>query len=301
MRPQTRERVLSVMREEGYTPNAFARGLGLNTMQMVGLLCTDISDTFYAKAASLIESDLRRKGFDSLLCCTGNSLEDKKKYLELLLAKHVDAVILTGSAFKESTDNSHIENAAKQAPVIIINGLVELPNVYCVLCDEASAMRENVRLLTAQGHKKILYLYDTLTYSGRVKLEGYRSGLAQSGLAVDGSLIVKVPKELETAVNIVGDLLDGGAGFTSVIASEDLLAVAALKALQARSLQMPIIGFNNSVLAECSSPALSSVDNRLDVLCPTAVDLLTSLLEGNQAPQKTMIPATLVQRETFRG
>ena len=76
MRPQTRERVLSVMREEGYTPNAFARGLGLNTMQMVGLLCTDISDTFYAKAASLIESDLRRKGFDSLLCCTGDQLAD---------------------------------------------------------------------------------------------------------------------------------------------------------------------------------------------------------------------------------
>ncbi len=288
------------MQEEGYTPNAFARGLGLNTMQMVGLLCTDISDTFYAKAASLIESDLRRQGFDSLLCCTGNSLEDKKKYLELLLAKHVDAVILTGSAFKESTDNSHIEAAAKHVPVIIINGLVELPNVYCVLCDEASAMRDNVKLLAAQGHQKILYLYDALTYSGRAKLEGYRSGLVQSGLSVDDSLIVKIPKELGQAVCTVGQLLDSGSCFTAVIASEDLLAVGALKALQARSLQAPVIGFNNSVLAECSSPSLSSVDNRLDILCPTAVNLLTGLLEGRPAPPKTTIPAKLILRETFQ-
>lgn len=298
---KTRGRVLAVMEEEGYTPNAFARGLGLNSMRMIGILCTDISDTFYAKAVSLVEGQLRRNGFDALLCCTGNDLEDKKKYLDLLLAKHVDAVILIGSAFKENVDNSHIENAAKQVPVAIINGLVELPGVYCVLCDERSAVQSNVLSLHRQGIDRILYLYDTLTYSGCVKIEGYREGLRQSGQPFREELLVRAEKSVGAVRGTVRGLLRDGADFSAVMASEDLIAVGALKALQDEGRVMPVVGFNNSVLAECSSPGLSSVDNMLDTLCPTAVGMLEDIFGGRNVPQKIIISSRLVERETFRA
>lgn len=297
---KTRGKVLAVMQEEDYTPNAFARGLGLNSMRMIGILCTDISDTFYAKAISLVEGQLRRNGFDALLCCTGNDLEDKKKYLNLLLAKHVDAVILIGSAFKENVDNSHIENAAKQVPVVIINGLVELPGAYCVLCDERSAVMENVLSLNRQGCGKILYLYDTLTYSGCVKIEGYQEGLRKAGLPLRDDLLVRVEKSIQAVQEKVRGLLRGGADFSAVMASEDLIAVGALKALQQEGRDMPVIGFNNSVLSECSSPGLTSVDNMLDTLCPTAVGILEDLFAGKSVPQKIVISSRLVERETFR-
>ena len=109
---KTKAKVLGVIEEAGYTPNVFARGLGLNTMKMIGVLCTDVADIFYAKAVSVIENALRQYGYDSLLCSTGKNLEDKQKYIDLLLAKRVDALILIGSIFKEETDNSHIEKAA---------------------------------------------------------------------------------------------------------------------------------------------------------------------------------------------
>ena len=297
---KTRDKILAVMREEDYTPNAFARGLGLNTMRMIGILCTDISDTYYAKAVSLVENCLRKKGFDALLCCTGNSLEEKKKYLNLLLAKRVDAVILIGSAFKENTDNSHIEAAAQQTPVMIINGLVELPNTYCVLCDEGAAAYDNISLLCSGGCTRILYLYDVLTYSGCVKIEGYKRALEKCGVPFDPALIVQVPKSIEGARGAVEGLFSRGVEFDAVMASEDLLAAGALKALTARGCRMPVIGFNNSVIAEASTPALTSVDNRLETLCPTAVDMLTSLLSGTEIPRKVVIPARLVERETLR-
>ena len=41
---KTRERVLQVIEELGYTPNIFARGLGLNSIKMVGILCSDVSE-----------------------------------------------------------------------------------------------------------------------------------------------------------------------------------------------------------------------------------------------------------------
>lgn len=298
---KTRGKVLAVMREEGYTPNAFARGLGLDTMRMVGILCTDVSDTFYARAVSLVESDLRRRGFDSLLCCTGSDLAEKKKCLELLLAKHVDAVILIGSAFKESLDNSHIGSAARQVPVIIINGLVELPGVYCVLCDERSAVRQNVVILRRQGCKQILYLYDAPTYSGREKIEGYKEGLRDSGLPFREDLLLHVPKSLKGVIGAVSALLEKGLPISAVLASEDLLAVGAQKAMQKAGYSVPIIGFNNSILAQCASPALTSVDNMLETLCPSAVSLLADLLEGKNVPQKVVVSPRLVERETFRA
>lgn len=298
---KTREKVLAVMREEGYTPNAFARGLGLDTMRMIGILCTDVSDTFYAKAVSLVESDLRRRGFDSLLCSTGNSLSEKKKYLELLLAKRVDAVILIGSAFKESVDNSHIGDAAHRVPVVVINGLVELPGVYCVLCDERSAVRRNVTLLKQQRCEHILYLYDAPTFSGQEKIEGYREGLRDAGLPFREELLSRVPKSVEGASNAVTALLEKGVPVSAVMASEDLLAVGALKALQKAGRSVPVIGFNNSILAECASPALTSVDNMLETLCPSAVSLLADLQEGKSAPQKIVVSPRLVERETFRA
>lgn len=296
----TRERILKVIQQEDYIPNAFARGLNLNSMKIIGILCTDISDTFYAKAVSLVEGLLRQQGFDALLCCTGNNLEDKKKYLELLLAKRVDAVILIGSAFKEDVDNSHIEIAAKQVPVIIINGLVELPNTYCVTCDEQAAVAENVALLHQQGYDDILYLYDTLTYSGCSKLDGYRTGLAQCGLPVKENLILQVPKALEQVQSRVLSLLGDSPPFCAVMASEDLIAIGAMKALRQADLSMPVIGFNNSILSQCCSPSLTTVDNMLESLCPAAISMLTGILEGKNLPQKMVFSARLVQRDTFR-
>ena len=296
----TRNKVLAVMRQGEYIPNVFARGLGLNSMKIIGILCTDIADTFYARAVSLVEGLLRRQGFDALLCCTGNDLDDKKKYLELLLAKRVDAVILIGSAFKESVDNSHIENAARQVPVIIINGLVELPNTYCVYCDESAAVAKNVSLLYGQGCRDILYLYDTLTYSGCLKIDGYKAGLRDNGLVFRENLLVRVQKELSEVTGRVTALLDGGLSFDAVMAAEDLLAIGALKALQKKRLEMPVIGFNNSILAQCSSPALTSVDNMLDNLCPAAIDILTGILENRSMPQKMVVSSRLVQRDTFQ-
>jgi len=297
---KTRNKVLEVMQQEDYTPNAFARGLGLNSMHMIGILCTDISDTFYAKAVSLVEGLLRQNGFDALLCCTGNNLEDKKKYLDLLLTKRVDAVILIGSAFKENVDNSHIENAAKQVPVVIINGLVELPNTYCVLCDERSAVCQNVMLLHGQGYDDILYLYDALTYSGCEKIEGCKDGFKKSGIEFRDSLLVKVPKDMDGVTAKVTELITGGLKFSAVMASEDLLAIGALKALQNTKLNMPVIGFNNSILSQCSSPALTTVDNMIDTLCPTAISMLTDIFDRKNVPQKVVLSSKLVERDTFR-
>ena len=54
VKPKTKKKVMDVIEEYGYTPNAFARGLGLNTMNTIGILCADSSDLYLAKAVYYI-------------------------------------------------------------------------------------------------------------------------------------------------------------------------------------------------------------------------------------------------------
>lgn len=300
VRTQTRERILAVMEEEGYVPNAFARGLGLDTMQMVGVMCTDVTDIFYANAVGFVEKQLCAQGMDVVLCCTGNDLKAKKEKLSYLVNRKVDAVILIGSAFKEEKDNSHIKAATEHLPIIIINGYIDLPNVYCVVCDERSAMRQNVTALYNSGCRKILYLYDANTYSGMEKLAGYREGVEACGIALEEGLIVRTGKSVGASEQAVMQLIESGSIPDSIMASEDMLAAGALNALHKKGMRRPVIGFNNSIIAECTRPLLTSVDNMLEAQCDTAVHTLKNLGEKKFVPSKTVISSKLVERESFR-
>jgi LacI family transcriptional regulator len=297
---RTEKKVLSVMEALHYTPNAFARGLCRGSMGMVGVLCTDVSDLYYAKAVSTLERLLRQKGLDALLCCTGEKLEDKKKSLSLLLGKHVDAAILIGSAFKEQDDNSHIEAAARSVPVVVINGWIDCENTYCILCDEETAMFDAVSALCRCGCRRILYLYDQNTFSGARKLAGYRRALHAQGIEPDEGLIQRVEKSLDEVRVRVDQLLSAGIAMDGIAASEDLLAIGAMQPLHAHGLHLPVIGFNNSTFAEIASPTLTSVDNMVETLCTTAFGILCDVLEGRSAPRKVVLSAQLIERETFR-
>ena len=141
---KTRRKVMDAMEKYGYTPNAFARGLGLNTMKTIGILCADSSDLYLAKAVYYIEQKLRANGYDSILCCTGYELEAKAASMNLLIGKKVDAVILTGSNFvhDRDEDNRYIADAALRLPVMLLNAVLDRPNVYSIVSDDFSSMYE---------------------------------------------------------------------------------------------------------------------------------------------------------------
>ena len=296
---KTKEKVLLVMEEQHYQPNPFARGLGLDSMKMIGVLCADVSDAFYATAVSLIENNLKKFDLNVMLSCTGYGPESKYKYLQFLLDKHVDAIIIIGTPFTKAKDISYIKNVAKKIPVIMVNSYIEFPNIYSVACDENAGMRAIVKSMAAKQCRSILYLYDSLTYSGRQKLDGYKTGVKECGLNDDLILQNKIIRSLETAESVIHELVMQKVKFDAVITSEDLLAIGAQRALLQIGKNIPVTGCNNSILSQCATPMITSLDNRLDVLCEAAVDLLVKLMNETAVPSKIVFPAQLIQRDSF--
>ena len=183
----TRKKVMAVIEGTGYVPNAFARGLGLNTMKTIGLLCPDASDPYLSQALNNLERSFRQKGYDCLLSCTDKELHARQKGVDLLKSRHVDGMVLMGSTFIEDTsqDNDYIRDAACNVPVVLLNGTFPCENVYGVLCDDQHAVTEATLSLLDSGCRRILCLYHSSNYSGRKKLAGYRDAHVQRGVPVD--------------------------------------------------------------------------------------------------------------------
>jgi LacI family transcriptional regulator/LacI family asc operon transcriptional repressor len=304
---KTKKKVLDIIDECGYTPNAFARGLGLNTMKMVGILCADSSDPYIARAVFLIEQELRRNKYDALLCCTGYEIKDKQYYLNLLLSKHTDAIILVGSNFVEAESelNQYIIEAAKSVPIIIINGALSGENIFCALCDDSKAVYEATKALQGSGCRSIMYLYNAKSYSGQKKLSGYLAAInADSKAAKNDDYIQYVSGSITDIKNHLTHLYKKGLTFDAIVTADDSLAISALKFAKENGLAVPeqlsIIGYNNSIIAQCSDPELTSIDNKLEAVCSNCITTLMGVLKGQDVPLKTVFSAEIVKRNTTR-
>ena len=303
---KTKEKVLAVMKENEYTPNAFARGLGLGTMKTVGIICPDISDIYMAKAVSYLESNLHDHGYDCILGCSGFKQKEKESYVKLLLSKKIDTLILVGSTYagsgRDESDTDYIREAAEQASVFMINAKVAGDNIYCTYADDFQATYEVTKAYLRRGKEKILFMYDSESFSARQKLAGYEAALQDAGCPVLGNLKFKTKNDIEYTKNMLleyNKVLD----FDSVLATDDGIAVGAVKYAKIKGLSIPdelsITGYNNSILALCSDPELTSVDSKLGVMCRKTVERMIELLENEAQIEKNVcVPCEIVRRCT---
>lgn len=305
--PSTKKKVMDVIEECGYAPNIFARGLGLGSMNSIGILCADSSDIYLAKAVYHIERALRNGGYNSILACTGYDLENKKKSLELILNQRVQCVILVGSSFVEANDkdNDYIRKAADIIPVMLLNADFDYPNVYCTLCDDYKSTLDITSWLFDHGRKDILYLYNSKSFSGIRKLSGYRSAI----------LLHELPfrKEYEQYFSGLHDDIDGvayflsllrneGLKFDAVVCADDMLGVGAVKYAKSNNLSIPddiaITGYNNSILTTACDPELTSINNHLEKLCSQLVKTCINVLSNKEAVNKVFFSGDIVFRKT---
>lgn len=301
---KTRAHVLDVMENLGYKPNIFARGLGLNTMKTIGIMCSEASDLYLADAVYYLERDLRTHGYDALLCFTGYDLETKQKYFDLLCSKRVDAIILAGSKFIEMRpkDNAYILDPGVDIPIMLLNGYLEGKDIYATLCDDRAATYHATTQLLGSGRRRILYLYTSISYSGTNKLQGYQTALTDVGLELDARYIRQCRKDITAAKELLLSLYEQGLRFDAVLTSSDALAAGAVKFAHKLGIRIPeqlsIIGYNNSILSRCTDPELTSVDSKVEALCATTVNTLMGVFGGMNVPKRTTIAADLIKRET---
>lgn len=307
--PATCKKVTDIIEKYGYIPNAYARGMGLHSLKTIGLLCADSSDLYTARAVYLLEQELQANGYESLLCCTGFNQDVRKNYLHLVLSKKVDSIILVGSHFIGTTEleNEYIREAADLIPIMLLNASYNHPNVYSTLCDDYASMYEATSSMIRSGIPDILYLYNSKSYSGLKKLKGFQNALTDNNIPDSLQNILYYDKsscDIENITDFIKEMTTDRPHFHGIIAADDVLAVGGIKYAQKEGLRIPedisIIGYNNSILTACCTPALTSVDNCLEALTHQLIHTLLHVLAGEQTPQKVVFSGRLIERDTTR-
>ncbi len=305
----TREKVLSVIEKNGYTPNVFARSLGHDTMHMVGILVVDPSDPnacgSMTAAIGYLQRELRSYNFDSCIYCVGFDMKDKAEYLRIMCERRLDAVIIAGSFFIEENakNNQCIFDTAKQMPVMLINGQLDGDNIYCFLCDDKNSAFEATQMMLRGGAQNVLFLAQGMTHSERRKKAGYEAALREAGLPVREEYIRRSPLDIRESADFV-EKLAKELPFDAVLATEDNIAMGVLKYANRNHLKIPeelcLIGYNNTRLADCCYPELTSVNNNTEAACVTAISMLMRKLQNMAIPSRFTVSASIIERQTTR-
>lgn len=294
----TREKVRALLDQYHYVPNEAARGLVTSSSRLVGMLVADIRNQHHIEGAYYIAQELSKLGYCALLLNTGGSDEERAAGIRMLETRKVEAAVLMGSIFATDAVRDAIANSLPDVPVFMLNGELDLPNVYSVLSDDRAGTAAAVRYLAERGRKRIAYLLNELTPSNRLKLQGYEDEIARC----DAQAIVISGAEASAAGgrDAMERLLAQHPDVDGVVCSVDIIACGAMQAIAEHGLRVPediaVIGTDNSVYCEICSPHLTSLNTMIFESGMMIAHKLVDCLEGRGTNQKTMLFTSIVQR-----
>ena len=303
VKPSTRRKVLGVIEELGYRPNAVARGLASKKTTTVGVIIPDISINFYAELSRGIADIATMYEYNIIV---SNSDERPDRELELLIdlfGKQVDGLIFMSDAL---SDEVRTEMSRSNVPVVLAGTLDEANQFATVNIDFEQAAYEAVSKLIENGHKRIVLLVGPLTrdINGAKKL-GYERALKEAGIEFDDELIVEIENSYDSGYDSWKNIKDLPTKATGIFATNDTLAVGVLNGIRDDGFSVPndyeLICFEHSDLARIVRPQLSSVAVPLYDLGAVAMRLLTKLMNNEEVEEKKVeLPYRFEDRDSIK-
>jgi LacI family transcriptional regulator len=302
----TEARVRTAIGKLGYRPNLLARSFRRRVTHTIGLLVPDNSNPFFAEVARAIEDAGFREGYNVILCNSDLSQEKQEAYLDVLLAKQVDGLILVSSGLITLPDGQDPIRRVMETrvPCVVVDrDLGDLP-IDQVLVDNEQGGYLAGRYLTGLGHRDIACIVgpsDVTPSAGR--FAGFERALAQADPDLKPTAYVSCNGRNDGGEAAVEELLATGAPFTAIFVFNDLVAIGVHGALRRAGLRVPedvsLVSFDNVKLASAVYPPLTTVAQPIAEIGDLAVRLLLNRIADIDVPHaRVVLPTLLIERES---
>lgn len=312
---ETKGRIRTAARRLGYRPNPLARSLRNQRSNIVGVMVFDITDPFCTPILRGLENALYQANYLSLLADAHNEAHRFERYLEMLLDRRVEGLIVIANWLV--TDIKVLADLTeRQVPTVIAGRAFEIENVSTVSVDNENGAALALEHLHRLGHRDIAFLRGpkTLTSSGQ-RWKGIRSFAQSVELRLDAKRIKELPESLdpnssfEAGAQLTAELLRGGVPFTALLAYDDVTALGAMRALKNKGLRVPedcsVVGFDDVAQASLSLPSLTTVRQPIEAMGSMSVGMMLDAIKAVDQKLdipvvRRKIPAELVVRESTR-
>jgi len=301
--PATRTAVEDAVARLRYRPNTIARSLRTKSTQTIAFLLPYVPDPFFVSLIGGVQEHALRHDYSILLCVTEGDPEREEHYLNLLRAKQVDGALVDGPVLPATRIARFVEDGF---PIVCVDRDVDLASVPLVQVDNRLGARRATEYLLSLGHRRIAHVsgarLETFRHS-RERLAGYQEALAAAEALADPRLVVAGDYTEEGGVRAIRALLDGGASFSAVLASNDLSAIGAIRALAERGLRVPedvsVVGFDDIHISAFINPPLTTVHQPAAEIAQRATELLVARIRGEDvADRRHLLEPTLVVRDS---
>jgi len=286
-----RQRVLAVIDEMGYIPNAMARSLKNDKTRTIGVSVPDNTHAAMAELLRGIEDTAFAVGYNIMLC---NGYEDPQRqvaHLRSLIEKRIDGLVLVAGAARANEELAALLSSGR-VPVVLADHAVagvDAATDFVGLDHEATGYLATRHLLEL-GHRRIACVAGgEHEPSGQERLAGYRRALAEAGLAPDPGLLVHGSADCQGGHDAARRLLALEQPPSALFACNDLMALGALCAAREAGVEVPaalsVVGGDDLGVAAFATPRLTTVAQPNHEMGRQLTELLLQRIRGEPAPR----------------
>ncbi|KUO49410.1 MAG: hypothetical protein APF76_08540 [Desulfitibacter sp. BRH_c19] len=301
--PDTKNRIMKIIKELDYAPNPFAQGLTTGKAFTAILIVPTIRNPVFGQIAEGCEDIFLENGYDLMIQSTQGSLCKQKLILNKLLKRRIDGVILAGSGLFHS---DYLEMLKKlHIPVVAVEYLPSQQEYSYVYIDDVAGTRLAFEHIINQGHKNIaLITGNKQLFATHRRLKEAKRMLNEAGIKLKHTHSKLGSYDtIESGFEALQELVQLKPKPTAIYAFNDIMAIGAIKAINQLGLKAPddiaIIGFDNIPMAQFCTPSLTTIHSPSFEMGQHAARLLLENMQNKIVPQKKMLlPVELIVRDS---
>ena len=304
IKEDTKNKVLEIAADLNYRPNINARSLSTKKSYNLGLIL-DYLDPYFSDIVNSIEKSSREKNYNLIL-----SMLNNKSFEEiinnLLYQSSIEGILIGGT--KKLIKKNKIFNKLKKlnVPIVLIaHYFTDIPSINI---DDFKGGYLAAEHLVELGHQRIAIItgpdYKDRKDS-RQRLMGYKKALADNSVELKEEYIYEGNYSYHSGYQNMKKILSMSELPSAVFASEDQMALGALKAAYEMKVKIPqeisLVGFDNIIQSRYSTPSLTTISQPKREMGRSAINLLVDLIENKEArssKQQLFNPKLVIREST---
>lgn len=299
----TRERVLQVCKEMGYTKNYIARSMVMKKTNLIGLIVANIDNPFMSELAYHIEMRARERGYNLMLCNSSHDLDIERDVFELLVSRQADGIIIV-PANSESFDT--LKQLVQKVPTVFVSeNLRDEPESY-ISVDNYRGTHIGTEYLYSLGHKKILYFgLRKASVTHQMRAVGYIDACRELGIETNILYSNYQQSSTQAGYEMARQVFSGKLEYTAIFAAADSLALGVYAAAEEAGIRIPedisLIGFDNILYSDLPRIHLTTIEQPKKTMAIAAVDILYDKLNDDASGYShRILTPSLIARSSCR-
>lgn len=276
MGEDTKGRIEQAIEELGYQPNIVARSLKQKSTSTIGVIVANILHVFSTQVIRAIEDICHEADFHIIVCNADDDPGKEKRYIDMLLAKQVDGLIIFPTGDNVLLYEQMIE---KDYPVVFVDRIVSGVPIPTIALDNKKASKLAVEHFLQKGYERIGVVTTSIirNISPRIeRLEGYKEALRENGIEINPDYILSTNREkIQEGLQ---EMFSAERPPQAVLASNDLALIEILQYIKEHQLKIPgdiaLVGIDDVSFANVFTPPLTTIAQPTFEMGKKAAELL---------------------------